>query len=76
MTDRGLYGRAGNAWSTRLGGDHFHPGGEAATAALLTAAGSNMLSCRMTALTRAGSISASVAAIWTGKAAPGRWTPA
>ncbi len=38
MTDRGLYGRAGNAWSTRLGGDHFHPGGEAATAALLTAA--------------------------------------
>lgn len=38
MTDRGLYSRAGNAWSTRLGGDHFHPGGEAATATLLTAA--------------------------------------
>jgi len=29
-----LYGRAGTAWSIRLGGTHFHPGGEDGTVAL------------------------------------------
>jgi len=32
--DTSLYGRAGTAWSIRLGGTHFHPGGEDGTVAL------------------------------------------